>query len=94
MWVRFRFFWTRRRQGEGLPAASLPVQDGDATGISGDIEHGAATSHEIFRYPAIELYRDQEEAMAKSKERQASRGVLPDSHLLKVWHEASQSNSS
>jgi hypothetical protein len=61
------------------------------TGISEDSEHGAAT---LFHYPAIELYRNQEEAMAKSKERQASRGVLPDSHLRKVWHEASQSNSS
>lgn len=94
MWVRFRFFWTRRRQGEGLPAAPLPVQDIDVTGISEDSEHGAATFRETFRYPAIELYRDQEEAMTKSKERQASKGVLPDSHLRKVWHKASQSNSS
>jgi hypothetical protein len=95
MWVRFRFFWTRRRQGEGLPAAPLPVlptnEDADATGISEDSEHDAAT---LFRYPAIEMYRDQEEAMAKSKERQASKGVLPDSHLRKVWLEASRSDSS
>jgi hypothetical protein len=83
MWVRFRFFWTRRREGVGLPAPplpTLPIQDNASTDESAtDMNNGQS------RYPAIEMYRTKEESLAKLAERKASRGILPQSAVEKAW---------
>jgi hypothetical protein len=80
MWIRFRFFWTRRRERLGLsapPLPTLPLQDNAST-------DGSATEGQC-RYPAIEMYRTKEETLTKLAERKASMGILPQSAVEKAW---------
>jgi hypothetical protein len=37
------------------------------------------------RYPAIEMYRTKEETLRKLAERKASKGVLPQSAVERMW---------
>jgi hypothetical protein len=67
----------------GLPAPPLPnvpMQDNTST-------PGSATdmSNRQHRYPAIEMYRTKEETLRKLAERKASKGVLPQSAVERMW---------
>ena len=75
MWVRFRFFWTRKRCDEGL---AEPLESKLST-----------TTSDSVRYPAFETYHSKAEATSKMEKRKQSLGVLPKSAVAKAW-EASQ----
>jgi hypothetical protein len=78
MWIRFRFFWTRRKRDEEL---IMPLESRLATTTS--------DSTPIIRYPAFETYHSKEEAISRTESRMATLGVLPKSFVEKGW-EASQ----
>lgn len=73
MWVRFRFFFTRRREGKNLPAPPLPISDSDPS--PRNVKH---------MYPAIEMYHSKEETRKKTEERMATFGTPPTSAVQRV----------
>jgi hypothetical protein len=81
MWVRFRFFWTRRREDEGLPAPALPAIIDSPSAEAG--LHDQVTGRP--RYPAIEFYRTRDETVAKMEDRIQYWGILPESVVEKAW---------
>lgn len=78
MWLRFRFFWTRRRRDEEL---TEPLELRPAT--------TTIDSTPIVRYPAFETYHSKAETISRMERRRDSLGVLPKSFVVKGW-EASQ----
>lgn len=72
-WTRLILFWTRRRAGPGLSAPPIPALKSKA---------GERTS---TRYPAFELYRTREEALAKCKEWHESIPDLSTFAVAKAW---------
>lgn len=82
MWVRFCVFWTRRRQGDGLPAPPLPNH-----------ETRQSTAREVansLRPPQsamFEVYYSKEETIARMKKRKESIRDLPVFAVERAWKE-------
>lgn len=78
MWVRFRFFWTRKRAGEGLPAPPLPNYKMRRPTASG----GAKSAQ---RSSTLEVYYDKEETLARMKKRMEPIQDLPVFAVESAW---------
>ncbi|PVF94111.1 hypothetical protein CPB86DRAFT_789361 [Serendipita vermifera] len=69
VWGRLRYCWGRRRSADGSPAPAPPNP------LGSDLE---------APYPAIEIYRTQEEAMEAARRRNESR-IPPKAEVEKAW---------
>jgi hypothetical protein len=89
MWCRIRYCWARRRSVEGPVAPTLPNPVNFSllpTALANvSFLHNFIKDGLEIPYPAIDVYEDQEQAIAAAKRRTESRGIFPRAEVDKAW---------